>query len=160
METDRLAAHSIKLPNGNNLERVIIPLTKSGNPCYWESGGGTTNTGRATIVTDRLFQKLRPLYIKRKGMLSNGSHAMLPLRRGFHIIDVKHHREDFEITVFQVVSIVKDVAALEVINQFSAETSNSWKGTLIEDAVIAGINKSKDYHCKKAYYVLNNHIDD
>lgn len=145
--------HSSRLPNGNNVERVIIPLTKANNPCYWESGGGMTNTGRATIVTDRLYQKLNPLYVKRGGNLANSNHAMLPLRKGFKIIHVKLFRGDYDVKIFEVKSIRSDVATLELIADFSAETERDWEGGLAGDAIKAGIAKANDYHCKVPHYI-------
>ena len=106
---------SYKLPNGDNLEREIITLTKSNRPAYWEKGGSTTSTGRATIVTNRYYQKLVPLYVKRKGMLSNANHALMPLRKGFKVIHVWHHREDFEICIMEVIDIKGSVATFEVV---------------------------------------------
>lgn len=151
-----LESPSKKLPNGNNLERDIIPLTSNGNPAYWESGGGSTNTGHATIVTDRMYQKLKPLYIRHKGMLSNSNHALMPLRRGYKIIKVWHHRDDFEIAILEVKNITGSIATFELISTFSCETQRGWEDKLYANAIKAGINKSKDYHCKVPYYIETN----
>lgn len=147
--------HSIKLPNGSNLERDIIPLTSNRNPAYWESGGGSTSTGHATIVTDRLYQRLKPLYIKRKGRLSNGNHALLPLRRGYKVIKVWHHRSDFEIAILEVKEIIGNTAVFEVVAQFECETQRAWFDKIYADAIKAGIAKSTDYHCRTPHYITN-----
>ena len=147
--------HSKILPNGSNIERDIIPLTSNNNPAYWESGGSTRNAGCATIVTDRIYQKLRPLYIKRKGMLSNSNHALLPLRRGYKVIKVWHHRNDYEIAILEVLRIIGNVAEFQVISTFSCDTQRGWENTLYAEAVKAAIDKANTYHCKVPYYIDN-----
>jgi len=150
-----LVSPSKQLPNGNSLERDSIHLTRNRKPAYWESGGGSTSTGNATIVTDRHYQRLKALYINRKGSLSNGKHALIPLRRGYKVIKVWHHREDFTIAILEVKEIIGMMATFEVIARFECETQKGWENTIYAEAVQAGINKSKDYHCRIPYYVDN-----
>lgn len=146
--------HSKRLPNGNHIERVQIPLSTNNNPVYWESGGGSTNTGKATIVTDRFYQRLKPLYIKRKGRLSNYNHAMLPLKKGYKIITIVHHRQDFDITIREVKQIEGNIATFEIIAKYSKDTQRGWEKQLSSDAIEAGIAKSKHYHCREPHFII------
>lgn len=148
-------APSFKLPNGSNIERAIITLTHSRKPAYWESGGGTTSTGRAVIVTDRHYQRLDPLYVRRKGTLSNGNHALLPLRRGYKVIHVWHFNNEIEVVIMEVRGTKGNIGEFEVVAHFSEDTQHDWKDKLYADAIKAGINKSKDYHCRVPYYINN-----
>jgi len=147
------SAPSFRLPNGSNIERVVITLTNSRKPAHWESGGGTTSTGRAVIVTDRHYQRLDPLYVKRKGPLSNANHALLPLKKGYKLIYVWHFNEDFEIVIMELKSVKGNIGEFEVLNHFVEDSQHDWRDKLYSDAVKAGIAKSKDYHCRKPYYI-------
>ena len=149
-----LKSPSKKLPNGNSLERDVIPLTTNRNPAYWESGGGSTSTGNATIVTDRFYQRLKALYIPRKGSLSNGNHALMPLRRGYKVIKVWHHNKDYEIAILEVKKIIGNVVTFEIVANFSCENQNGWQDLMCAVAIKAGMDKSKDYHCRVPYYIL------
>jgi len=55
--------------------------TAKGFPALWEEGGGYTNTGSAIIIAGSAGEPLRPFYIRRRGHLANGQHALLPIRR-------------------------------------------------------------------------------
>ena len=147
------SAPSFRLPNGSNIERAVITLTNSRRPAYWESGGSTTSTGRAVIVTDRHYQKLDPLYVKRKGPLSNANHALLPLKKGYKLIHVWQFNGELEIVIMELLSVKGNIGKFEVIHHFLEDTQREWENKLYSDAVLAGVAKAKDYHCRKPYFI-------
>lgn len=51
---------------------IELTITKKGLPALWESGGGATNTGSATIIAGPNGEKLVPIYVRRSGHLSCG----------------------------------------------------------------------------------------
>ena len=80
-----------------------IERTKKGFPALWECGGGYTNTGEATIIASSSGGPKKPVYVRRRGHLANGQHALLVLEKGDYIIECDHHRKDFNIDIFQIV---------------------------------------------------------
>lgn len=162
-QLDIISAHSSVIKNNTNLERVIVPTTRSGKPAFWESGGATTNTGRAVIVTDRHYQKLVPLYIKRKGTLSNENHALLPIQKGCKIIYIWHHRNDFEISVFEIKKFHRiprgTVAELELVSIYSDSEQRDYVNNLSSKAIEAGKAKATTYHCRTPFYVDTRHLN-
>ena len=154
-----MSAHSNYLKGNRNVERVLVTRTGTGKPAYWESGGATTNTGRAVIVTDRHYQKLTPLYIKRKGNLSNKNHALLPLHTGYKIIYVWHHREDFEITIFSVKGLSGDHAFLEHVASYTDSEQRNYVDGIWKDAIEAAKRKALTYHCRTPFYIDKSHLN-
>jgi hypothetical protein len=92
-------------PSG--LYPLSLDQTKKGHPAIWEHGGGMSNTGGSHIVAGPSGEALSPIYIQRRGHLSCGTHALFPAKEGQHIIFANHHRQDFEIKVYQITEIYK-----------------------------------------------------
>lgn len=67
-------------------EKIKIEKTKKGFPCLWESGGGYINTGEATIIASPSGGPKKPVYIRNRGPLANGNHALIILGVGDYII--------------------------------------------------------------------------
>jgi len=84
---------------------IELTITKKGLPALWESGGGATNTGSATIIAGPNGEKLVPIYVRRSGHLSCGQHALFVIREGHFVIMASHWRRDFTIKVYQIVEI-------------------------------------------------------
>ena len=63
-------------------------ISKSGLYCMWESGGAYTNTGSSSIITDCVFKPKRALFIKTRGNLACGVHALIPIEVDDKIIEV------------------------------------------------------------------------
>ncbi len=87
------------------MEKILIERTKKGYPAFWESGGGYTNTGEATIIANKDGQPKEAIYIKKRGHLANSEHALMPVEVGDYIIKADHHRKDFYISVMKIVYI-------------------------------------------------------
>lgn len=84
------------------MKKIEIEKTKKGYPAFWESGGGYTNTGEATIIANKDGQPKEAIYVRRRGHLANAQHALIVLEVGDYIIEANHHREDFEIQIFKI----------------------------------------------------------
>lgn len=168
--------------NANKTENIILFKTKKGLPCLWEEGGGATNTGHAQIICDSYWDKIKPIYIRRKGHLSNGCHALFVVKEGYHIIVAKHHHRDFEIKALKVKSIktpdeeffmtvktnipfelIGYVAECEILHTFSngewdSKPSSMYQMYGFRHAIEAVMEKATCYHCRHCHYI--DHDDD
>ena len=79
------------------MKTINLELSNSGIPCLWipclwEEGRGEYDTGvatgNATIIAGEKGQALNPTYIKKKGHLLSGQHALVPVDVGCYIIEV------------------------------------------------------------------------
>ena len=129
----------------------------------WESGGGLTSGGSATIITGRNGEKRRPIYIPRGGHLACGNHALIGVDDGFYIVtaSVRRGSRDTASVVRIVSTSVKDIdgekweakADVEEVNTFSR---GEWDHPLDEkfaSAVEAAFRKASSYHCRSVYYI-------
>lgn len=129
-----------------------IERSKKGIPCMWECGGGASNTGDSRIICDMNGNPKTPLYIRRRGSLSNDNHALIPVRVNDVIIDAYQHRGDFEIGIYQIKEIKDDEAVSEKINGFDY---GEWDNPLekFKSAVDAAMKKAKCYHCRRPFFI-------
>ena len=149
---------------------ISIERTKKGLPALWESGGGYSNTGEATIIAGPNGEKKVPLYIRRRGHLACAHHALFAVREGDTIIESSHHRGDFRHQVYRIVAIRADDAEIELIAEFSCgQWDTGPLGHQLEVdlarmeagepptmemsvAVQMAEGKATAYHCRNAYY--------
>jgi len=134
---------------------IRIERSRSGLPCVWERGGGATNTGAATIIADPEGRPKRAIYVRRKGSLSCGEHALIPVRIGDVVIEASHHRGDFDINVFRIVEVLNEEAVVEAIADFrNGEWAPQEPDGAIAEAVKAAQRKAMCYHCREPHYIL------
>ena len=138
--------------------KIRIEKTKKGYPAFWEAGGGFTNTGEATIITDKAGKPKKAIYVRGRGRLANAHHALVLLEVGDHIIEANHHRKDFEIQIFRITGFEdKEEGAYAVIEQVNCFSRNEWDAELpafLEAAVQAAVEKATCYHCREPHYVV------
>ena len=91
------------------MEKFKLEKSAKGLLCFWESGGGMTNTGYAAVVADPNGQAKRAIYIRKRGHLANERHALIPVVRDDYIITVHHHRGDFTIRVYKIIDFTSKV---------------------------------------------------
>jgi hypothetical protein len=91
------------------MKSLNLEQTKKGYPAVWEDGGGCTNTGSAQIVAGPQGEALAPIYIRRRGHLAGGQHALFPAKEGQVVVQADHHREDFEMFVYRISQIREEV---------------------------------------------------
>ncbi len=152
------------------MRKLNIERTKKGLPALWESGGGYSNTGKATIIAGPNGEKKAPVYIRQRGPLACANHALFVVHEGDTVIQSSHHRGDFHHEVYRLVAIVGDEAELELIAEFSrGQWDTGSLGQKLE-ADLAGMTagepptmelsiavqmaeaKATAYHCRKVYY--------
>lgn len=135
----------------------------------WESGGGHSNTGFAQVVCGLKGQKLIPIYIRRRGSLACSRHAKFVAWPGqvLVVVDVSHHRGDFDITVFEegIRKPEKEHGEFyshrvllwhcEGIRKNEIEDQIPTKLDRYLDAVKAAMNKATCYHCREPHYILD-----
>ncbi|HHT96686.1 MAG TPA: hypothetical protein GXZ90_02170 [Clostridiales bacterium] len=135
------------------MKTINLELSNSGIPCLWEEGGGASNTGRAIIIAGAKGQALNPIYIKRKGHLSNGQHALISVEAGCYIIEAWHQRGDFEINIYQVKDVKGEKATVEEVATFNMNEWNKPVPAFLGDAIKASKEKATQYHCKEPYFI-------
>ena len=123
-------------------------------PALWEEGGGYTNTGYVTILAREDGGKPRATYIRRRGHLACGRHALVIVRPGMYVISANHHRGDFLISVYQIMEIREEEAVGRLLTRFEmGEWAPLDLPAHLEAAVEAARQKATDYHCRQPYYV-------
>ena len=135
-------------------KKVRIEWTKRSFPALWEEGGGWSNTGYAQIVAGPDGQPLLPYYIRRRGSLACGRHALLRIKPGTIVVEADHHREDFYISVWEVLSIENDEAKLGLVAKYDrGEWDHEPLPEKYQAAVKAAIEKATCYHCRAPHFV-------
>lgn len=127
-------------------------------PAMWEYGGGYTNTGDATIITDAQGRPKRPLYIRRAGHLACDDHALFVVRPGDCIVEASHHRRDFYITISRIEAIdeATDWAEVTIIATYDmGEWDRPEVVGQFAAAVEAAMDKAACYHCREPHYYVD-----
>ena len=135
---------------------IELTITKKGLPALWESGGGATNTGSATIIAGPNGEKLAPIYIKRSGSLSCGQHALFVVQEGYYVVMASHWRRDFTIKVYQIVEINLEAqtARLSQLYEYSQGEWNYDPPAWLKNAIDTAMEKAICYHCREPHYIL------
>jgi len=84
------------------MDSIEVALTKSGLFAAWESGGGMTNTGTATIIANQDGSPKKPVFVRTGGHLSNSDHALFIVRERDVIIKVSRHRDDIDLKILEI----------------------------------------------------------
>lgn len=135
--------------------KMKIERTKKGLPAMWESGGGMTNTGHATIIANHNGAPKKPVYIRRSGSLSCNNHALFIVEVGDLVIEAGHHRFDFEIAVYRIEAIDGEEARLSLLHEFSRGEWDVEPPADIMKAVEAAQEKAMIYHCRLPVYYID-----
>lgn len=137
-------------------KKIFFERTRRGFPSLWEAGGGYTNTGEATIIVGRDGQPKKAVYIKKRGHLANGKHALIPIEVGDYIIFANHHRRDFEIEIYKIEDFEGETAGetvvVEQVNHFSMGEWNAELPAFLKAAVEAAVEKATCYHCREPHF--------
>lgn len=127
--------------------------TKRGYHALWEYGGGCTNTGGATVICDQNGGRKNAIYVRRRGHLSNGNHALVILEVGDYIIQTYHYLRNFWMKIYRVVSFNEKYAITELVYKLSDDVWNESPPEFLEAAVEAAKEKATCYHCGGAHYI-------
>ena len=142
---------------------IKIDATKRGLPAIWETGGGKTSGGSATIIAKSDGSKPRAVFVRTRGHLSCGSHALVCVHEGFYLVHAGVGRRVLQsVTIERIVKTsVKDIhgekfkatAEVEVVNTFSRGEWDKPLEAKFEAAVEAAFCKASTYHCRSAFYI-------
>jgi len=135
------------------MKKIEIERTKKGFPALWESGGGYSNTGEATIIAGPNGEKKAPLYIRQRGPLACARHALFVVHEGDMVIEANHHRKDFEIRIWRIDQILKEEARLTLIYEYSRGEWDAGLPAFLETAVQAAVEKATCYHCREPHFI-------
>lgn len=135
------------------MKMIKIERTKKGHPALWESGGGYSNTGEATIIAGPNGEKKTPLYIRQRGPLACAHHALFVVHEGDMVIEAEHHRRDFEIRIWHIDQILKEEARLTLIYEYSRGEWDAELPAFLEAAVQAAVEKATCYHCREPHFI-------
>jgi len=137
-------------------DAIRLEISKNGHPCAWERGGGWSNTGDVTIIAAADGSPKKPIYIRRRGSLSNDQHALFIVHEGDIIIAAEHHKGDFYIKVCRIKRLSKReneyIAFLDVTHRFHQGQWDVEPSGKLVDAVNAAMEKAQTYHCREPYY--------
>jgi hypothetical protein len=135
--------------------KMTIELSKKGLPCMWEQGGAYSNTGDGVIIGDAFGNPKKAIYVKRKGELSCGEHALIPLRKGDTIVTVSQWRHDFTINIYKIVDfdLEEKFTNVELVNGFSCGEWDEDLDNLYKKIVDVAKDKATSYHCRNAMYI-------
>ncbi|MFB6225563.1 MAG: hypothetical protein ABEI13_03860 [Candidatus Paceibacteria bacterium] len=135
--------------------QMQVNVTKRGLPALWESGGGFSNTGNATIICGKKGEAIRPVYIRRKGQRACSHHALIAIKSGYHVIKARHHNGDFDIDIYRVENIdtESEYATLKHVNNFSEGEWDQDLSEYLHSPVDAARKKARDYHCRDPYFI-------
>ena len=138
------------------MEKTIrIELSKRGLPCIWEEGGAGSNTGSCTLIGDRNCNPKKPIYVATGGHLSNGNHALIPVKVNDIVVECSQWRKDYTINISIITrfNMEEQEATLELVNSFDR---NEWDFDLLQkyvDIVETAKSKAKAYHCRSPYFI-------
>ena len=132
-----------------------MSITKSGSglPCLWESGGGLTSRGHATVITRRDGAKPRAIYIPTRGPLACGDHALVPIHPGYGVVSVSTSHGVIDAGKIEIIKeITDDTVTLELVSEF---VFGEWTKPVpsLEAAIEAATKKASTYHCREAVWV-------
>lgn len=146
----------------SNTRTMALEATKRGLPATWETGGGLTSGGSATVIAKSDGSKPRPVFVRRKGNRSGGPHALIVLHEGFYLVhaSVAHGARHSARVERVVATSVEDVgekwkaaAEVEVVNTFDRGEWDYPLDPKLEAAVEAAFRKASIYHCRSAVYI-------
>lgn len=136
------------------MKKIEIERTKKGYPAFWEVGGGFTNTGYSYIVTNKDGQPKKAIFVRNRGHLANGEHALIPIAVGDLIINADHHWNNFKIFVYRITDFLEEEALVERIAKFSKGEWDTELPVYLEAAVQAAIKKATCYHCREPHFIM------
>jgi len=139
------------------MDKMKLEKTRSGLPALWEKGGAGTNTGDSVIIVDHRGEPPVATYIRTRGSLSCGEHALVIVKVGMAVISANQHRGDFRIKVWRIQNVIgiggEFEAEVELVAEFD---QNEWVPPLpaqLTKAVEAAMKKACSYHCRIAFFV-------
>lgn len=134
--------------------KLAVGKTKKGTPTFWERGGAYNGGGTAQLIATSEGLPKIPLYIKRTNQPICDNHALFAITLGDIIVITNQHHGELEINVYKVTQIHSTYVVLEMQTYYNEEIQ--WLEEKVaeqyEDVIRASIAKSKDFHCKTAYY--------
>jgi hypothetical protein len=106
-----------------------------------------------------------PIYVRRRGDLAGGHHALFVVRPGIVVIEARHHRGDFTIKVWRVRQVTEPHdwehqtekypgAVLDLLADYS---DGEWVPEFPEfaaSAIEAAMKKAACYHCRRPHYCI------
>ena len=128
---------------------VAIERTRLGKPCMWECGGMRSNIGKAIIFADANGDAMRPYFTRYNMLATNGQHALMPLFRGAHMVNVEVHRgRDPQIYCW----VVDNITNRDTEHPVAFFRRIERKG-ILECAIRAAIKKASTHNCREATYI-------
>ena len=130
----------------DNIKDKIVK-TAQGHFAIWEEGGGMTNTGHATIITGPNGEKLEPVYIKLRGNLSCGEHALFLLKQGMWVICVDRKHDQYETNIYHYEGT--ELISLSYLTSIEISCPS-----FLEAVIKIAKEKTRHYHCREPYYFI------
>jgi hypothetical protein len=136
------------------MKNFKLAHSKSGVSCLWEAGGAYSNHGSAILIADANGAKIKPLYIRTRGELACGDHAMIPVTVGATVVQADQWHGDYDIYVYQIAEIRDQEAIAKLEYHFSCGEWDCPPDDKFSAVIGAAKKKAASYHCRMPYYVL------
>jgi hypothetical protein len=140
------------------MARIAVSLSKSGQPCLSECGGGYEDHGKCTIVADLFFNPKVPIFV-RNNPKKNSEVAIFRIRKGDHVItcDIDAN-EDVTTRIYKVEDFSLNLTGSDSfakIEKVASYQQGSWTGDVTDEMIrVAQVAKGKAtcYECTHMHY--------
>lgn len=148
----------IEVPTASKkMVELPVELSRNGLTCMWESGGGYTNTGYATLIANDEYGKKKPIFIKKSGERACNEQALIVVRPGHVICKTHHHQGQHTTTIYRIVEIYQEEgvykARCEITNSFEDGTWSCLPSKELMDMARAAWEKAESYHSRTPVWV-------
>jgi hypothetical protein len=139
--------------------KIAVSISRSGQPCLSEIGGGFDSYGKATIITDLHFNPKIPVFV-RNTVHKNGEVAIFKVRRGDHVITCMIDSEENTTTkIYKIKEFSLNPtgsSSYAIINLVAEYKQGTWTGLSIPDEALRAAQackgKASCHECTHIHY--------
>lgn len=140
------------------MAKIAVSLSKSGQPCLSECGGGYEDHGKCTIISDLFFNPKIPIFVR------NNPHkcsevAIFRIRKGDHIITCDIDGDENVTTkIYKVEDFSLNLTGSDSyasITKIASYQQGAWTGEVTEEMIrVAQVAKGKAscFECVHMHY--------
>ena len=137
----------------NTTKTFDLVITKKGYPAMWEDGGGLSNSGHVQLICGSGGERLNAITTGHKCLQC---HALFIVRPGILVINVSRWRTEIEANIYKLIDIntTTKKATGKLIYSYELCQWDIEPPFGIDAAVIAAVEKSRNYHCREAVWAI------
>jgi len=132
---------------------VPLEITKTGKTALWESGGGKSRTGESVLIADKVGNPKVPIFIKTKGPLSCGDHALFIVEKGDIVVHTRRKGATTNTDYYRIVAFDTERKRAYLAKIGHKDLQYFWEqyGGFVE-LLDRGVYKAEFYHCRFPVY--------